>query len=61
MKAREFRGLLLFMGAVAEAAYYLEDWLNAAMQSNIKEMIYAAQTITYWKQEILNYFTFEPF
>lgn len=40
------------------AAYYLEDWLEAVNQSQIKEMVYVAQTITYWKQEILNYFTY---
>jgi len=40
------------------AAYYLEDWLEAAKQSQIKEIVYVAQTITYWKQEILNYFTY---
>jgi transposase len=38
----------------ATAAYHLDDWLQAAKQSNIKEMVYVVKTITYWKLEILN-------
>jgi transposase len=40
----------------ATAAYQLDNWLQAAKQSNIKEMLYVVKTITHWKSEILNYF-----
>jgi transposase len=40
----------------SSAAYHLDEWLQAARDSNIKEMTYVANTISYWKQEILNYF-----
>lgn len=38
------------------AAYYLDDWLTTVRRSQIKEMLYVANTVEYWKQEILNYF-----
>ena len=41
----------------ASAAYYLDDWLANIRRSEIKEMLYVANTVDYWKQEILNYFT----
>lgn len=40
------------------ARYNLENWLQTAIQSNIPEMLYVVKTITYWKQEILNYFSY---
>jgi transposase len=38
------------------AAYHLDEWLQAAKQSNIKEMVYVVKTISSWRSEILNYF-----